>query len=109
MTGAAPQQGIARQRKEPDAARVLQQNPRSNKGGFQTARAIPRRTRAAWRMNWRLHDTGIWCAGGNRAAVDRLDDVTQPDATPAQPDDASEGVEYSQFLVGRPGIEPGTP
>jgi hypothetical protein len=29
-----------------------------------------------------LIHTGIWCAGGNRAAVDRLDDVTQPDATP---------------------------
>ena len=38
--------------------------------------------------------------GGNRAAVDRLDDDAQPDATPAQPDVESEGLEYPQVVGG---------
>ena len=41
--------------------------------------------------------------GGNRAAVDRLDDETQPSAPPAQPDDVSEGAEWSQVVGGPPG------
>jgi len=41
--------------------------------------------------------------GGNRAAVDRLDDETQPDATPAQPAGVSEGPEWSQVVGGPPG------
>jgi site-specific recombinase XerC len=41
--------------------------------------------------------------GGNRAAVDRLDDETQPDATQAQPDGVLEGVELPQVVGGPPG------
>jgi integrase len=33
--------------------------------------------------------------GGNRAAVDRLDDPAQPSATSAQPDDGSETAEFA--------------
>ena len=40
--------------------------------------------------------------GGNRAAVDRLDDA-QPSATPAQPDDVSEGLKLPQVVGGPPG------
>jgi hypothetical protein len=40
---------------------------------------------------------------GNCAAVDRRDDETQPDATQAQPDDVSEGVEFAQVVGGPPG------
>jgi integrase len=41
--------------------------------------------------------------GGNRAAVDRLDDETQPDATPAQPSGISEASEWPQVVGGPPG------
>jgi integrase len=41
--------------------------------------------------------------GGNRAAVDRLDDTLQPDATPAQPGSVFEGVEFPQVVGGPPG------
>jgi hypothetical protein len=37
--------------------------------------------------------------GGNRAAVDRLDAETQPNATQAQPDDVLEGVELPKLLA----------
>jgi hypothetical protein len=66
----APQRGIARQRKEPDAARELQQKGAIQPSGFQTVRAIPRRTPAAWRMNWRLHvppTTFYTCARAQRS------------------------------------------
>jgi hypothetical protein len=43
--------------------------------------------------------------GGNRAAVDRLDDETQPDATPAQPDDVLEGVKLPQVVGGPDGSQ----
>jgi integrase len=41
--------------------------------------------------------------GGNRAAVDRLDDAAQPDATPAQPDEDSGVAEWPQVVGGPPG------
>jgi integrase len=41
--------------------------------------------------------------GGNRAAVDRLDDQTQPAATPAQPADGFEALEWPQVAGGPPG------
>jgi integrase len=41
--------------------------------------------------------------GGNRAAVDRLDDPAQPCATSAQPDDVSETAELPQVFDGPPG------
>ena len=50
--------------------------------------------------------------GGNRAAVDRLDDVTQPSATPAQPEaiaaGASQTLSALETVVSRVGIEPTT-
>jgi len=50
--------------------------------------------------------------GGNRAAVDRLDDDAQPNATPAQPDatddDAVNDVSPLLGMVSRDGIEPST-
>jgi hypothetical protein len=52
--------------------------------------------------------------GGNRAAVDRLDDscVKQPDATPAQPTaiavNQREAVSLLESVVSRVGIEPTT-
>jgi hypothetical protein len=47
--------------------------------------------------------------GGNRAAVDRLDDETQLAATPAQPEGDSEELELPQVLGGRARIELATP
>jgi integrase len=41
--------------------------------------------------------------GGNRAAVDRLDDEAQPAATPAQPEGVSGGAEWLQVVGGPPG------
>jgi len=46
---------------------------------------------------------GHLAPGGNRAAVDRLDDETQPNAAPAQPDDDLGGVELPQVVGGPPG------
>lgn len=42
-------------------------------------------------------------------AVDRLDDETQPDATPRNLMAFQKGRNGRKLLVGRPGIEPGTP
>ena len=41
--------------------------------------------------------------GGNRAAVDRLDDEAQPSATQAQPEGVSGGEEWLQVVGGPPG------
>jgi hypothetical protein len=46
---------------------------------------------------------GHMVPGGNRAAVDRLDDETQLDATPAQPGGVSKGSEWPQVVGGPPG------
>jgi integrase len=43
---------------------------------------------------------GHWVPGGNRAAVDRLDDAPQPSATPAQPEGDFEGLEFPQVVGG---------
>ena len=50
-----------------------------------------------------VHTYGHLVPGGNRAAVDRLDDTTHPDATQAQPSDGSEGLEWPQVVGGPPG------
>ena len=50
--------------------------------------------------------TAIWCPGGNRAAVDRLDDGTQPPRNRMTIQRRRNG---RKLLVGPPGIEPGTP
>jgi hypothetical protein len=50
--------------------------------------------------------------GGNRAAVDRLDDARQPDATPAQPEPVAfedpNAVSALARMVSQEGIEPST-